>query len=118
MAKGIKLKGFKRGYTVMGVKKKLNLYGMGFGMYEVYEVSGPHVDRPRLFVDEDSVNRFIEKCEMGKIEYRALAGKGHQAIKGVAALHKDIMAEKEMPELQTEVPNDRHVSKNGEDTDK
>lgn len=118
MAKGIKMKGFKRGYTVMGVKKKLNLYGMGNAMYEVYEVTGPNVPSPKLFVDEASVHKYIELCEMSKIENRALAGKGFQAVKGVAALHKDIMAEKELPELQTEVPNDRQVAANKEDMDK
>lgn len=113
-----KLKGFPRNYTVVAKRKRFNLYGMGPTLYDVIEVSGPHCDRTRYFVDEDSAKRFIEKCEGRKIEARALAGKGHQAIKGVMALHKDIMAEKELPELQTNVPDDRYQAKNGEDTDK
>jgi hypothetical protein len=113
-----KLKGFPRGYNVVAKRKKFNLYGFGPSMYEVIEVSGPHCDRTRYFVDEDAAMKFIQKCEGMKIEARALSGKGYQSVKGVAAAHKDLMAEKEMPELQTETPDDRYVSKNTEDTDK
>jgi len=115
-----KLKGFPRNYTVVAKKKKFNLYGFGPSMYEVFEVTGTNVDKPRYFVDEESVHKFIEKCELLKTEAKALTMKGYQHVTGVVSQHKEVMAAKDIAdwELQTEVPNDRQVAKNPEDTDK
>lgn len=72
-----KLKGFGRGFEVKIVNKKYN-FGDGKHTYEVYEVSGPKVEKKRYFVDEESVRLFIEKCNGKNIEAKALAGKGYQ----------------------------------------
>ena len=55
-----KLKGFGRGYDVT-IKNKIFNFGDGRHYYEVYEVAGPKVDKPKYFVDEESVRLFIGK---------------------------------------------------------
>lgn len=108
---------FKRGYKVTLINKELTLSGVK-DLYEVYEVTGPKVDKTRFFVDEESVQLFIEKCEREHIEANALAGKGHQFVKGVISETKELMAAAELPELNCETPEDRYVAKNKEDIDK
>ena len=108
---------FKRGYKVTLVNKEY-VFGGVKDLYEVYEVTGPKVDKTRFFVDEESVQLFIEKCEREHIEANALAGKGHQFVKGVISETKELMAAAELPELNCETPEDRYVAKNKEDIDK
>jgi hypothetical protein len=108
---------FKRGYKVTIVNKELVLDGVR-DLYELYEVTGPKVDKTRWFVDEESVQMFIAKCEQSHIEANALAGKGHQFVKGVISETKELMAASELPELNSEVADDRYVAKNKEDNDK
>jgi hypothetical protein len=108
---------FKRGYKVTLVNKELVLDGVK-DLYELYEVTGPKVDKTRWFVDEESVQLFIAKCEQSHIEANALAGKGHQFVKGVISETKELMAASELPELNSEVADDRYVAKNKEDNDK
>ena len=61
MSKKVKaLKGFGRGYEVR-IKNKLYNFGDGRHYYEVYEVAGPKMDKPKYFVDEESVRLFIGK---------------------------------------------------------
>jgi len=108
---------FKRGYKVTLVNKELVLDGVR-DLYELYEVTGPKVDKTRWFVDEESVQLFIAKCEQSHIEANALAGKGHQFVKGVISETKELMAASELPELNSEVADDRYVAKNKEDNDK
>jgi hypothetical protein len=52
------LKGLKRGY-VATLKTKVFNFGEGRHKYEVYEVTGKHIDKPRYFVDEESVRMFV-----------------------------------------------------------
>jgi hypothetical protein len=108
---------FKRGYKVTLINKELVLNGTK-DLYELYEVTGPKVDKTRWFVDEESVQLFIAKCEQSHIEANALAGKGHQFVKGVISETKELMAASELPELNSEVADDRYVAKNKEDNDK
>jgi hypothetical protein len=96
---------FKRGYKVTLVNKELVLDGVR-DLYELYEVTGPKVDKTRWFVDEESVQLFIAKCEQSHIEANALAGKGHQFVKGVISETKELMAASELPELNSEVADD------------
>ena len=107
---------FKRGYKVTLINKELVLNGVK-DLYELYEVTGPKVDKTRWFVDEESVQLFIAKCEQSHIEANALAGKGHQFVKGVISETKELMAASELPELNSEVADDRYVAKNKEDND-
>ena len=61
MSKKVKaLKGFGRGYEVR-IKNKIFNLGEGRHYYEVYEVAGPKMDKPKYFVDEESVRLFIGK---------------------------------------------------------
>ena len=92
-----KLKGFKRGYNVIQRNKYLTLGGVR-SLYEIYEVTGKNIDKPRVFVDEASVTKFINKCETGKIEAKALKVSGFQHVKGVASAHKDVLAGAELAE--------------------
>ena len=56
------IKGLKRGYKATIKNKKYN-FGDGKHVYEVIELAGPKMDKPRIFVDEESVRLFIERNE-------------------------------------------------------
>jgi len=56
------LKGLKRGY-VATLKTKVFNFGTGRHKYEVYEVTGKHIDKPRYFVDEESVRMFVTSVD-------------------------------------------------------
>ena len=62
MSKVKEIKGLKRGYKATIKNKKYN-FGDGKHIYEVIELAGPKMDKPRIFVDEESVRLFIEKNE-------------------------------------------------------
>lgn len=63
MSKKVKeIKGLKRGYKATIKNKKYN-FGDGKHVYEVIELAGPKMDKPRIFVDEESVRLFIERNE-------------------------------------------------------
>ena len=63
MSKKVKeIKGLKRGYKATIKNKKFN-FGDGKHIYEVIELAGPKMDKPRIFVDEESVRLFIERNE-------------------------------------------------------
>jgi hypothetical protein len=61
----------KRGYKAVVKNKKFN-FGDGKHVYEVIELSGPKMDKPRIFVDEASVRKYIGEVEtetkMDKLE--------------------------------------------------
>lgn len=59
----------KRGYKAIVKNKKFN-FGDGKHVYEVIELSGPKMDKPRIFVDEESVRKYI-----GEIDAEAKADK-------------------------------------------
>jgi len=104
-AKSSRIRGFGRGYNVELKNKKYN-FGDGNHMYEVYEVSGPKVEGKRVFVDEDSVKLFIERNEMEVAEVKALNGKtfGGPLARGIIKEMKDMEAAKDLPEMNTELP--------------
>jgi hypothetical protein len=110
-ANGNRVRGFGRGYNVELTTRKYN-FGNGNTLYEVYEVSGPKVAGRRIFVDEESVKLFIERNEMEVAEDRALAGKtyGGPMARGVIKEMKDMEASKDLPEINTELPDkcDKH----------
>jgi hypothetical protein len=62
MSKVKEIKGLKRGYKATIKNKKFN-FGDGKHIYEVIELAGPKMDKPRIFVDEESVRLFIERNE-------------------------------------------------------
>jgi len=53
----------KRGYKAIVKNKKFN-FGDGKHIYEVIELSGPKMDKPRIFVDETSVRKYIGELEV------------------------------------------------------
>jgi len=92
----------KRGYKAVVKNKKFN-FGDGTHIYEVIELSGPKMDKPRIFVDEDSVRKYVGDIEvemkMDKLE--------NSLIKNVLSKKekKEALASKElgdmMPALET-----------------
>jgi hypothetical protein len=86
----------KRGYKAVVKNKKLN-FGDGKHIYEVIELSGPKMDKPRMFVDEESVRKFVGELEvetkMEKLE--------NNLIKNVLTKKekKEALASKEIEEL-------------------
>jgi hypothetical protein len=61
----------KRGYKAIVKNKKFN-FGDGKHIYEVIELSGPKMDKPRIFVDEESVRKYVGELDtemkMDKLE--------------------------------------------------
>jgi len=61
----------KRGYKAVVKNKKLN-FGDGTHIYEIIELSGPKMDKPRMFVDEESVRKYVGELDtemkMDKLE--------------------------------------------------
>ena len=53
----------KRGYKAIVKNKKFN-FGDGKHIYEVIELSGPKMDKPRIFVDETSVRKYIGELDI------------------------------------------------------
>ena len=53
----------KRGYKAIVKNKKFN-FGDGKHIYEVIELSGPKMDKPRIFVDEESVRKYVGEIEV------------------------------------------------------
>jgi hypothetical protein len=111
----------KRGYKAVVKNKKFN-FGEGKHIYEVIELSGPKMDKPRIFVDEESVRKYIGELDieikMDKLET--------SLIKNVLSKKdkKEVLASKELsdmiPALEVLVDaNFRDMNaKRPEDTDK
>jgi hypothetical protein len=111
----------KRGFKAVVKNKKFN-FGDGKHIYEVIELTSPKLDRPRIFVDEESVKLFVQQFDseskMIKLET--------SLIKNVLSKKekKEVMASKElgdmMPALEELVDaNFRdNNAKRPEDTDK
>jgi hypothetical protein len=86
----------KRGYKAIVKNKKFN-FGDGKHIYEVIELSGPKMDKPRIFVDEESVRKYIGDIEvemkMDKLE--------NSLIKNVLSKKdkKEVLASKELSDM-------------------
>jgi hypothetical protein len=80
------------------VNKTLNLGGKP-DLYEVFEVTHKTLDRPKIFVDKESVKKFIVASEAAKVEAKALSLKGYQHVKGVVSQHKEAMVAPELEEI-------------------
>jgi len=63
MSKVKEIKLGKRGYKAVVKNKKFN-FGDGKHIYEVIELSGPKMDKPRIFVDEESVRKYIGELDI------------------------------------------------------
>jgi len=86
----------KRGYKAIVKNKKFN-FGDGKHIYEVIELSGPKMDKPRIFVDEESVRKYVGDIEvemkMDKLE--------NNLIKNVLSKKdkKEVLASKELSDM-------------------
>lgn len=89
---------FPRGYKVNVINKQLTLGGVS-DLYEVYEVTHKTLERPKIFVDKESVKKFIVATEAHKVEAKALSLKGYQHVKGVVSQHKEAMVAPELEEI-------------------
>lgn len=87
MSKVKEIKLGKRGYKAVVKNKKLN-FGDGKHIYEVIELSGPKMDKVRMFVDEESVRKYI-----GEIEVEMKQDKLE------TSLIKNVLSKKEKKEL-------------------
>ena len=111
----------KRGYKAIVKNKKFN-FGDGKHLYEVIELSGPKMDKTRIFVDEESVRKYVGDIEvemkMDKLE--------NSLIKNVLSKKdkKEVLASKELSDMvpALEVLVDANFRDNNakrpEDTDK
>jgi hypothetical protein len=77
----------KRGYKAVVKNKKFN-FGDGKHIYEVIELSGPKMDKPRIFVDEESVRKYV-----GEVEAETKADKLE------TSLIKNVLSKREKKEL-------------------
>lgn len=89
---------FPRGYKVNVINKDLTIDGIR-DLYEVYEVTHKSLERPKIFVDKESVKKFITATEASKVEAKALSLKGYQHVKGVVSQHKEAMVAPELAEI-------------------
>ena len=116
------IKGLKRGYKATIKNKKYN-FGDGKHIYEVIELAGPKMDKPRIFVDEESVRLFIEKNEGIVGLEKAFTNAVKRA--STKSERKEMQAAKEIGELM-DIDLAKHIdadmrdskAKRPEDTDK
>ena len=111
----------KRGYKAIVKNKKFN-FGDGKHIYEVIELSGPKMDKPRMFVDEESVRKYVSEIEgenkMIKLETSLIKNVLSKKDKKENLASKELM--ELVPDLETIVDasfRDMNA-KRPEDTDK
>ena len=116
------LKGLKRGY-VATLKTKIFNFGEGRHKYEVYELTGKDIDKPRYFVDEDSVRMFVTQTDnAAKLEKEFTNAVKRASTKSE---RREMQASKEISEL-VNVDLAKHIdadmrdkkARRPEDTDK
>jgi len=121
----------KRGYKAVIMNKKFN-FGDGKHIYEVIELSGPKMDKTRIFVDKESVHNYIDKLEADtkivKLETNLIKNVVSKRVKkdalAASALEGALVSDKKMldPAYSTFYNggslNVETTKANGEDTDK
>jgi hypothetical protein len=104
-----------RGYKITKVVRELNLPADigGKDFYELYEVTGPGVDKPRLFISDETARGYIRKADKLVSEVKALAGKGHAPVgmRDVVRGTADIAASAELADVELGTKSDRKESK-------
>jgi hypothetical protein len=115
------LKGLKRGY-VATLKTKVFNFGEGRHKYDVYELTGKGIDKPRYFVDEESVRLFVTAVDTETALDKAFTNAVKRATS--KSERKEMQAAKELselvPDLEAIVPaaiRDSQATR-PEDTDK
>ena len=94
-----------RGYKIVKVERELTLDKVK-DMYELYELTGKGLDQPKYFVTEEHAKQYIERLKSEDLQTKALAGKVHGGMlaRGIMAETKELAAQSELPELDTELP--------------
>ena len=95
----------KRGYKITKVERELTLNGVK-DTYELYELTGRTLEQPKYFITEAHAQKFIGTLQAEDIQVKALTGKTHGGMlaRGIMAETKDLAAQAELPELDTELP--------------
>jgi hypothetical protein len=75
-------------------------------MYELYELTGKGLEQPKYFITEAHAQKYIGTLQAEDIQVKALNGKTHGGMlaRGIMAETKDLAAQAELPELDTELP--------------
>lgn len=89
---------YPRGYNVEVINKQLTLNGVS-ALYEVYTIEHKSLKAPKMFIDKESVLKFITATESTKVEAKALSLKGYQHVKGIVSQHNDLMVAPEMEDI-------------------
>ena len=94
-----------RGYKITKVERELTIDRVK-NLYELYEVTGKGIEQPKYFVTEEHAKRFVETVKVEDLQSKALAGKVHGGTlaRGIMAETKDLAAQADLPELDTELP--------------
>lgn len=104
-----------RGYKITKVIRELNLPAElgGKDDYELYEVTSAKMDKPRVFITEETARQFVQKMEKLEAEFKALAGKGHAPVgmRDVVRGTADIAASAELADVGSGPKSDRKESK-------
>jgi len=108
-----------RGYKLREVNKILNIAGES-KEHTLIELTGRKMNGARLFINTEAALKAISEMEQVSTEGKALAGKtyGGQLARGIMKETAELAAASELPELVTDVPDDRSRTRNTEDTDK
>ena len=105
--KAVKVPALKapRGYKITKVERELTLSGVK-DTYELYELTGKKLDQPKQFVSYEHAFNYIATIENDILQAKALAGKVHGGMlaRGIMAETKDLAAQSDLPELNTELP--------------
>lgn len=80
-----------KGYTIDTVRKSLR-HKNGVEDVVLYELTSKRNRIQKVFTTIDNLYKYINTFEREKLEKKALRVNGYQAVKGVAAMHKDMEA--------------------------
>ena len=94
-----------RGYKITKVERELTINRVK-DVYELYEVTGKGIQQPKYFVTEEYAKAFVETQKVDDLQKKALAGKTHGGpmARAVISEMKEMAAQSELPELDTELP--------------
>lgn len=100
-----------RGYKIEKVIRPLTLNGRT-DMYELYELTGTKLPAAKLFVSYEYALEHIKTFEAELLRQKALAGKVHGGpmARGVIAEQSELMAQSELPELETGIERPAKVA--------
>lgn len=94
-----------RGYKIEKVERQLTLDGVK-DSYELYELTGKKLAEPKRFISYEHAVKYIGTLENEILQTKALSGKVHGGMlaRGIMAETKDLAAQADLPELDTELP--------------